>query len=278
MVRIIESETSVSANYDAKLYKVTLSSLTLKTISLDAHRRPFEEIYDDQNVPVNYWYGDAPLYVASHGKLALQMVAVNHGSSSPCSFQFYLFKTPENYHQFLDSGDTTPAHYFQTSGCFPIGGSMIEVPLSFNFTLPSRGFYYIAARIEEHVEVNVTIGGTVTSYDVSNILHEDCSLNYNDRQCTIEINPSKIPTIHVSERHLCILAKSTIEDNKKVNITVVTVHWNGTSIMVLALALVCMVSGSIFLIASFVHCCIKVRGHKEYHRLETTNSHQSLCN
>ena len=244
------------ANFDAKLFKVDKSDLKTKKISLISHFHSFDEMYTGQNVAANYLYGDTPVFVASQGNLTFHVTLENRISPSDCSLQFYLFKKSGDYQQFLGSNDASPAQHFPTSGCFPAGKNKSKI-ISFAFPLPSSGFYFIAAHIKEHVEVNVTIGGFLTSYDTSSIPHEDCSLDSDNHRCTMRISSAHVPSS--LNHHACILSMSSVVENSRVRITVKNVDWNVWSVLSLTLAVLLVLIWLTCFVFSAVFCCIRVR-------------------
>ena len=222
---------------NVELYKMKKSDLRIKSISLNARYYGFQGYGIDSNIPVNYWKGNNPVYVASQGTLLYQIIAVDQLPS--CFLEFYLFKESKDYLDFLNSNDSNPANFLKKSGCLPDNQS-----ISFNFTLPTQGFYFVALHIKEQVHrvVIVKIEGSFTSYNILDMLQPECSLTILYNNCTIDINEKILES---SRKQVCILAKSLMEETAMVSITQENADWNVLStVATMILLTACFIFGS----------------------------------
>ena len=260
LVKAVDVTVSSLSNYHTNIYVMShseLSSSVERTYLKEDTRSFVRSPVDNPNYPINYYYGDIPVYVATHGNLTYTMTATGSDSDSLCGIRLYLFQEKENYEEFRDSTDTSsPAHFEQRSECFPTQNDTATYDFNFLVTDGDR-FYYVAAFIDVNVQVDITMGGYLTAYNVTGRMKE-CSLDSDNQKCSeISISGTKaVPTL--SQDQVCILSSTDETENRMANVTVTHVIVNSLSLAYTVLWPVCIfVSGGIAVTLLIVYCCRK---------------------
>ena len=161
----------------------------------------------DIRLAMNYEYGDTPLF-AGGGNSTLEYLTsakCTHDLSN-CPLELFLFTTEKSYTQFINS-HLCENGFIQRSGCLPVGrnGTAELSTTLFNLTTPSS--YYVAAYIEEGLDVMINVSGNIVQYSLHGFdLDKDCILNQNHNKCSLTISDKNIQT---SKDKVCVLSQAS---------------------------------------------------------------------
>ena len=213
--------------YDTEIYKTSQNDFRYQTQTL---KNKSDDTKEDHNckIPINYYYGDYPVYTARHGNLTYEVRGESLSKlSSHCPFEFYLFNNKGDYDTFINEDFNSPVHATKTSGCLPVNSTARNFTIQFSLDTP--GFYFVGVSIIEHVHISATISGSIVEFNTSELSEEPCSLNYND-ECTIAITKLNVPSVTSQDPLVCVLVKSFNYEYRNINISVEFVEWNSVSV------------------------------------------------
>ena len=234
-IRIEEANTNRGVTYNAVLYK-TLFARTELPMKISRLTKSLPSTFTPGDVsifPLNYYYGNIPVYTASTGNLTYHLELHNQ-STSRCPVQLFLFKSERHFNDFL----RLAVNDHETKS--PCLGVQKEVD-SFTFNLELTGTYFVAGRLEATVRVSVS--GYLSAYntDTSKLDSVSCSLDSDNSVCNIDISSEKSESV-------CILARSLVREYNNVTITQENHDFNSTSIAMFVF--------SIFLFSVLLLFCI----------------------
>ena len=255
--------------YDTEIYKTFQNEFRYQTQTLKNQTDDNEEDFNNGKIPINYYYGDYPVYVARHGNLTYEVRAQSHFElSSYCPLEFYLFNNEGDFDTFINEDFNSPVHATETSGCLPVNSTARNFTIQFSLDTP--GFYFVGVSIIEHVHINTTISGSIVEFNTSKLSEEPCSLNDYD-ECTITITKSNVPSVTSQDGHVCVFVKSFGYEYRKINISVESVKWNSVSVgtgIVCLVIIIFLVSFSLISALIFVKRRYKIANRrKEYTQL-----------
>ena len=244
-VHIKEANINRVATYNAVLYK-TLFARTELPMKVSRLTKSLPSTFTPGDVsifPLNYYYGNIPVYTASTGNLTYHLELHNQ-STSRCPVQLFLFKSERHFNDFLRLAVN---NHEPKSPCL---GVQKEVD-SFTFNLELTGTYFVAGRLEETVHVSVS--GYLSAYDTdtSKLDSVSCSLDSDNSVCNIDISSGK---------SVCILARSLVRDYNNVTITQENHDFNSTSIAMFVSLIIIVLFFILLLSCIFlwwIYYCIK---------------------
>ena len=161
----------------------------------------------DIRLAMNYEYGDTPLFAGGDNSTLVYLTSAKRTHDlSNCPLELFLFTTEKSYTQFINS-HLCENGFIQRSGCLPVGrnGTAELSTTLFNLTTPSS--YYVAAYIEEGLDVIINVSGNIVQYSLHGFdLDKDCILNQNHNKCSLTISDKNIQT---SNDKVCVLSQAS---------------------------------------------------------------------
>ena len=161
----------------------------------------------DIRLAMNYEYGDTPLFAGGGNSTLVYLTSAKRTHDlSNCPLELFLFTTEKSYTQFINS-HLCENGFIQRSGCLPVGrnGTAERSITLFNLTTPSS--YYVAAYLEEGLDVMINVSGNIVQYSLHGFdLDKDCILNQNHNKCSLTISDKNIQT---SKDKVCVLSQAS---------------------------------------------------------------------
>ena len=211
-------------------YKTNVNTLHLIAKQLKGRNETYNPNGVNYREGMNYLV-DAPIYSAGNSTLTYTFSFRADVNFTTCPLELHMFDDYQKYHHYL-------LHpYDQRNG--PISSpncSLNSVNSTLqshivNFHLHPNTFYYFAVGLAKDLYVNITIGGKLEEFQVSDLTPEKCVLNVDTPSCTIPIAYS---SLSFAQDSICLLAQSNSNNQKNVTVDVTLANWNAGSVTCLS--------------------------------------------